>query len=326
MRPYVAALVALSLFVVTAFSTGARAEDDFASDDDRSAAAEAAPRASQETADRSAERPAAQRLAFREGTRPIGWGDLVTTTAYVGGLLALRAVDSPESPAWTRVNGFDAFMRDRLRLAGGGRAAIATASDALLFTVAAYPVVIDDLALSLIGDRNPGLAARLMAIDAQAYALMSLIMGLTKIGAARERPYAYGAGCRSDPEAPGCQQEDRNMSFFSGHASMAFTGASLACFHQQQVPGLYGSREAGLAVCGSAMALATSTALFRVLSDKHWTTDVLMGAGVGVFSGWLLPWLTHGRTVLDFQGERVNASLSPSLERGGFGLNVSGSF
>ncbi len=266
------------------------------------------------------------RLTFNEGARPIGWGDLATTAAYVGALLALRTADSPGVPAWTRVNRFDGFMRDRLRLASSGRDAIATASDALLFTLAAYPVVVDDIALSLIGDRNPALAARLVAIDAQAYALMSLIMGITKIGSARERPYAYGADCQANPNAPECQEDDRNMSFFSGHASMAFTGASLACFHQQQIPGLYGSRAAGLAVCGSAMALATSTALFRVMSDKHWMTDVLTGAGVGLFSGWLLPWLTHGRTFLDFEGEHVSGSVNPSIDRGSFGLSVSGSF
>ncbi|MBC7171541.1 MAG: phosphatase PAP2 family protein, partial [Polyangiaceae bacterium] len=117
-----------------------------------------------------------------------------------------------------------------------------------------------------------------------------------------------------------------NRSFFSGHSSMAFTGAGLVCFHQQQLAGLYGSRAAGIGVCGSALAFASTTALLRVAADKHWSTDVLAGAGVGIFSGWLLPWLLHGRSVVDVNGEHVRGAVLPIVDRGTYGLELRGSF
>ncbi|MBC7171208.1 MAG: hypothetical protein H5U40_02210, partial [Polyangiaceae bacterium] len=100
----------------------------------------------------------------------------------------------------------------------------------------------------------------------------------------------------------------------------------LACFHQQQVPGLYGTRAAGIGACASAMAMATTTSLFRVMADKHWASDVLVGAGVGLFAGWLLPWLFHGRTFLDFEGEHVRGSVSPSVGQRSAGLEIKASF
>ncbi len=304
----------------TANTTGARARGEVDVSPER--AAEVPPPAPPRTTARERSR----RLTFHSGTRPVGAGDLATTGALVGALLGLRAIDRPERPSWDRVNRFDAAARGGLRLGANGRDAIATASDALLFTLAAYPLVVEDLALVLISDRNPALAARLTAIDAQSFAVMGLLVGAAKLGAARERPYAHAAGCEQSPNAPGCDEDDRNMSFFSGHAAMAFTGAGLACFHQQQIEGLYGSRGAGLAVCGSAMALATTTSLFRVMADKHWATDVLAGAGIGLFAGWLLPWLTHGRSVLDFEGERVRGSVGPTIGAGAFGLEINGTF
>ena len=266
------------------------------------------------------------RLSWPENKRRAGWTELVTTSAYVGGLLGFRAIDYPGAPRWSRENSFDRFMRDRMIVSERARGGIARASDGLLYALVAYPVVVEDLSLVLLGDRNPGLAGQLLAIDAQAFALAGLLVGVTKVGAGRERPTARAAGCGDHPNAPACTAEDRNGSFFSGHAAMAFTGASLVCFHQQQVPNLYGSRAAGIGVCASAMTLATTTAAFRVMADKHWTTDVLVGAGVGIFSGWLLPWLMHGRTFLDVEGERVRGSFSPMLDRTTYGLGFQGTF
>ncbi|MBN2237816.1 MAG: phosphatase PAP2 family protein [Bacteroidales bacterium] len=62
-------------------------------------------------------------------------------------------------------------------------------------------------------------------------------------------------------------------SFPSGHTSFAFTNAAVLYqeFHQTSKP---------IAYSGYAFALTTGT--FRVLNNKHWVSDVLVGAGIGV--------------------------------------------
>ncbi len=273
-----------------------------------------------------AETPRAHRLEWPERVRPAGWGEVIAAGTLGAGVVALHWVGSTETPAWTRVNRVDAALRDGLRVSEARLEPVRTASDVLLLTTAAYPILIEDLGLVLIGDRNPEVLAEMVAIDAQSYALMGILVSIVKVSTSRQRPYAFGASCDQDPTLPGCGDEDRNRSFFSGHSAMAFTGAGLACFHQQQLPNLYGSREAGIGVCASALALATSTALLRVLGDMHWTTDVLAGAGVGLFSGWVLPWLLHGRSLLGVEGENASGALWPIVDRGTVGLELRGSF
>lgn len=86
------------------------------------------------------------------------------------------------------------------------------------------------------------------------------------------------------PRPDGYGQE----SFPSGHATNAFTGATLLA-HE------YGARSAWYTVAG--YATATTVASFRVLRNRHWLADVLFGAGVGIGSTELVyglyPWLKH---------------------------------
>lgn len=277
------------------------------------------------------DQPASRRgphLSWPRGQREVSWGEVVSAGVLAGGVVAVRQIGSTEQPRWTRVNRFDAAVRRGLRLTPSRLETAALGSDITLYTVAAYPVLIENLGLVLIRDRNPRLMAQLAVIDGQAYALMGLLMGVSKLATSRQRPYAHGYGCSGDRSHPGCGNDDRNRAFFSGHAAMAFTGAGLVCFHNQLIPNLYGKRATGLAICGTGLALATSTALFRVMGDKHWGTDVLAGAGVGLFSGWVLPWLLHGRTrtFLDIQGKHVQGAFGPFMDNGAHGLGFQATF
>jgi hypothetical protein len=38
---------------------------------------------------------------------------------------------------------------------------------------------------------------------------------------------------------------------------------------------------------------ATTQGALRMMTDDHYSTDVLVGAGIGVFSGYILPQLLH---------------------------------
>lgn len=75
-------------------------------------------------------------------------------------------------------------------------------------------------------------------------------------------------------------------SFPSGHSTTAFTNATI--LHEE-----YGQRSVLYSIGGYGTATAVGT--LRVLNNKHWLADVLMGAGVGIGATKVLyisyPWL-----------------------------------
>ncbi|MCE6989127.1 phosphatase PAP2 family protein [Dyadobacter sp. CY323] len=75
-------------------------------------------------------------------------------------------------------------------------------------------------------------------------------------------------------------------SFPSGHSTTAFTNATL--LHEE-----YGGRSVLYSIGGYGTATAVGT--LRVLNNKHWVADVLMGAAVGIGATKVLyisyPWL-----------------------------------
>ncbi|WP_159468520.1 phosphatase PAP2 family protein [Dyadobacter sp. 3J3] len=77
-----------------------------------------------------------------------------------------------------------------------------------------------------------------------------------------------------------------NKSFPSGHASSAFTNATI--LHEE-----YGQRSVWYSVGG--YTTATAVGGMRVLQNKHWLADVLMGAGIGIAATKVVyisyPWL-----------------------------------
>lgn len=64
-------------------------------------------------------------------------------------------------------------------------------------------------------------------------------------------------------------------SFPSGHTAQAFTAAT---FLSKE----YGYKSIWISV--GAYSVATTVALFRMLNNRHWISDVLVGAGIGILS------------------------------------------
>lgn len=154
--------------------------------------------------------------------------------------------------------------------------------------------------------------------------MTGFLTSATKAAAGRERPSTREQGCNELDLDCG---RDANKSYFSGHTSFAFTGAGLTCVAHKHL-GLYGRVGYPLA-CATALALATATAVFRVMANTHWVTDVLTGAGVGLFSGWLMPWLLHFRhdTTKPHDGPmRALRFVSPYGSRHQLGLSLAGAF
>jgi membrane-associated phospholipid phosphatase len=75
-------------------------------------------------------------------------------------------------------------------------------------------------------------------------------------------------------------------SFPSGHTAMAFMGAELLWHEFRNVSPWIGI---------TGYTIAAGTGFFRMYNNRHWLTDVLAGAGIGILSTkaayWLYPYL-----------------------------------
>ena len=67
-----------------------------------------------------------------------------------------------------------------------------------------------------------------------------------------------------------------NKSFPSGHTSTSFVGAGYFCAYDSKL-------------CIPAVLIASSVGYLRIGADKHWLSDVLVGAGLGFAGGRLVP-------------------------------------
>lgn len=76
--------------------------------------------------------------------------------------------------------------------------------------------------------------------------------------------------------------KSNNMSFPSGHAAVAFSTAHFL-FRE------YNDTNYWISLSGYPFAVFTS--VYRLINNKHWATDVIAGAGVGILSTELAYWL-----------------------------------
>lgn len=100
-------------------------------------------------------------------------------------------------------------------------------------------------------------------------------------------------------------------SFPSGHTSTAFMGAELVRME-------YGT---GYAI--GAYAVACGVGFMRLWNDRHWVTDVIAGAGVGILSArvgyWMLPvW----RKVFNMQDSNKAVAIVPYYNSQAFGASM----
>ena len=117
-----------------------------------------------------------------------------------------------------------------------------------------------------------------------------------KLLAARERPYLLvpivrRPDCIPSPQ-PGAsiKSADQHLSFYSGHTTLAFSTSVAA----GMVASMRGYRLAPL-VWGVGLATAATTGYLRVAADRHYFSDVAVGAVTGIAAGVLVPALLHPR-------------------------------
>ncbi|MBQ9362198.1 MAG: phosphatase PAP2 family protein [Bacteroidaceae bacterium] len=122
-----------------------------------------------------------------------------------------------------------------------------------------YSPFILTLALKTAGVENRNQWGRMLASSALSYAAMAALVNAAKYTIKEQRP----------------DGSSRN-SFPSGHTATAFASATI--LHKE-----YGlTRSLWYSVAG--YAIATGTGVMRVMNNRHWASDILAGAGIGIFS------------------------------------------
>ncbi|HKO47257.1 MAG TPA: phosphatase PAP2 family protein [Polyangiaceae bacterium] len=227
--------------------------------------------------------------------RPIEY--VLTGVAGSASLVLYFGVHDAQTPRITGGVLFDEYFRDTLRLrAPGSRDAARTISDWTAISAMSWAIAIDSLVVPLArGSRE--LSGQMLLMDAEAFAFSTLITTLIFKTVARARP-SYIECERNSRYDPLCKLHPMG-SFPSGHTNTAFTAAGLSCAHHQHVP-LYGDPLADALACAGTVTLAATTGALRVVGDRHYATDVLVGAMIGFAVGYGMPTLLHyGRTQND---------------------------
>jgi len=197
-----------------------------------------------------------------------------------------------QTPKWTGGILFDDAARDALRIRGaqGLRAAWAMA-DASGVLLVALSVGLDSVIIPLVRGSSD-VAWQLLAMDAESFTISSLAVISLYDTIGRARPY-YADCQRNDGSVPSIEcQGTSTASFPSGHTNEAFTAAGLSCAHHlyQHV---YGNRIADDFACGRDLAIATTEGILRVMGDRHYMSDVIVGSGLGFLFGFGLPVVLH---------------------------------
>jgi len=155
--------------------------------------------------------------------------------------------------------------------------------------------------LKLCGVKSTHKAVDMVILYALSNILNTGIVEGTKHLVGRERP-----------------DQSNRLSFPSGHTSTAFIAAEF--LHQE-----YKNQSVWISIGGYSMASLVGVA--RIYNNKHWVSDVIAGAGIGILSTkivyWTYPYLQEA---VGKKSKKTNAVLFPSYSEGNWGINFSCNF
>jgi hypothetical protein len=262
--------------------------------------------------------PSAQ-LQWNERDRGSDWRDVALLGVTGGVALTMLFVSPDREDPWRKTWGIDEDVRGVMRLTDAGDRRIArTTSDLLAGLLVTYPAVVEAGLNAAWSKSSPRVGAEMAMMHLQTLGLTAALVGVSKVAFSRERPYGRLCGSELSADSTDCIDDDRYMSFFSGHASFTFASASTICSQHLRWD-LWGGTPAWIP-CSTSYVLAATTALLRSAADRHYVTDIVTGAAVGTAIGWLIPW-THYRGGFSERGD-----VQWSLQANGVGFGIAGVF
>jgi len=230
--------------------------------------------------------------------------ELVATLAAGAITGAIVLYGPTDHPRWTGGILFDDAVRDELRARNPQtHKTYRTIGDYTYHLSPLLPLV-DALVVSTIGHSDSKLAINLTMMTLEAYSYSGVASFITTETSARQRPDG------SDTQ-----------SFFSGHAAISATGAGLTCANHTRIA-LWGNPVADVAACVLASANALTTATTRVVADRHYASDVILGTAVGFGFGYAVPVLLH----YSYAGSGRTIAFAPDPSCGGNCIGMRGTF
>lgn len=230
----------------------------------------------------------ASALSFGQ-TRELRWNPAVDVTVTATGAvvwIASEVLEGRLAPArcrWCSVDVVDARVRDEL--VWHDTTTADTISDVTGFVL--MPLGALGLGtLAAAHDHVVGNVPEDALLVAEATVVAEDVTQLTKLLVGRERPFVHALPLEEKPLTP--FPSGNNVSFFSGHASEAFALAAAS----GTISEMRGYRWAAV-TWSVGGAIATTTAYLRIAADRHWLTDVLVGAVVGAGIGFAMPYVFH---------------------------------
>jgi membrane-associated phospholipid phosphatase len=214
---------------------------------------------------------------------PVDLSVMIGSSVVLIASLALQPRVAPTTCRWCETNSLDERVRASL-VWHDTRVADEVSSVTGFILAPAATLGLDAVAASHDhASRGVGLDA-LLVLEATMVALD--VDSVTKLLVARGRPYMRPLPRRADGDR--AHSPEDNLSFFSGHTTTAFalaaatgTVATMRGYRWAPVPWIAGG------------ALAAGTGYLRVAADRHWLSDVLVGAAMGIAIGIAVPVLFH---------------------------------
>jgi membrane-associated phospholipid phosphatase len=235
-----------------------------------------------------ARRPVPLRPA-KEPVRPMLQYDLPTDLTWVGaGAVAWVSLElakphlAPSTCRWCNPPGVDASVKSGLRWSNIKLAdTLSNVTGFALVPLAAYGL---DAAVVLASGGTVAEWGVDALVISEAIVTASDLNQFVKFSVGRERPFVFdlvpdGKGTTNVPA-------DKNLSFYSGHTALGFSAAVSA----GTIATLKGYKSAPW-IWATGLTIAATTGYLRIAADRHYFTDVLLGAVTGSAIGFAVPYL-----------------------------------
>jgi hypothetical protein len=261
-----------------------------------------------------------RRALWRDEWRTFSPWEGVATVAAGAGTAVLFMMTPPTDARWQGGILFDDALRDSMRLSSeSGRRKARSLGDLPYYAAPVLPLIVDPLIAAYLAHGDGKAALNLELIGLEAFSYSGFLSFVSTRSSARERPDS--AECRRQNPERDCSVDTE--AFWSGHTSIAAASAGVTCANHRAMP-LWGHPVADAGACALATTGAAFTGISRILADRHYTTDVIAGFGVGFGIGYAVPTLLHYSG--NKKGPDVSLSVAPGAPCTGACVKLAGSF
>ena len=237
------------------------------------------------------------------------WLDATVTGVAMAWWLGSELARDQLAPAtcrWCDPPAFDTSVRDQLRWQHTGTPDI---TSYVLAVVQPMMVVTLDV-IAADKDGGPGDAWVDALLISEATAVAMALNQTVKFFVGRERPFVHALSEADKPST--ARPSDNNLSFYSAHTSLTFavaasTGTIASMRRYRMAPWIW----------TAGIAMAAVTGYLRIAADRHYASDVVVGAVVGSLTGIAVPYFFHSPRQM---------SVTPVPTAGGLSLMVHGEF